>query len=437
MSTTDLSSNCKPIKTYWLLSCVAWLLFASAASWAVIGMDQKVFEQMQRVQEAAEAEDYAAAHALLNHLMARSLNDHELAQVKNLEGNIFTMEKKYPQAVASFEAVVAASNIPDGLRQSALLVLVQLQMVAENYPQAIAYSEQLLQIKQQPDSNLLALRAQCFYHQEDYPRAEAAIKSAIDVEQAAGGRARENWLLLLNAIYHFRSDYQAMVPVLDQLIRDYPKDKYVYNLAAVYGQLEQLQKQLLLLEPLYESGYLNNKSQVLLLAQLFIAEGVPAKAARVLERELNWRDVGAGEFGVGGEAPAAGWLAEQRDLELLAQAWTLAKEPKRAIAPLTRAAAMAEDGNSSLRLAHTYISVVDWAGAAVAIEQALAKGGLHDKGNALVLLGMAQYRQKQFTAAIETFARAQGFKSVAKMSEQWLTYVRGQQQKTELAEVAR
>ncbi len=429
MFTTDLFSNCKN-NAQRLLSAalLAGLLCVAGSAQAVVGMNQKVFEQMQKAQLAAEEEDFESAHDIISGLQTRRrLNEHELAQVKNLEGNIYTLEKNYDAAIESFETIVNdidRKQIPEGLLESALQVLVQLSMVGEDYKQAIAYSDQLLAIKKQPDSNVMAMRAQCFYHQEEYDAAKQAINDAIDIESALGNAAKENWLLLLNAVHHFRSDYQAMVPVLNELIRLYPNDKYVYNLAAVYGQLEQQKEQLLLLEPLYESGFLTQRSQKMLLAQLFMAEGVPVKAAKLLDKELDWRNAHVGEDAT----------VDQRDLEMLAQAWILAKEPKRAIEPLQIAATMAEDGDVYLRLAHTHISLADWASAEQAIIQALKKGELRNEGNAVVLLGMAQYRLKEFNQAIETFSRAKGMQSVADVSQQWLKYVRNQKEKYELAD---
>ena len=397
---------------------------------AVVGMNQKVFEHMQKAQVAAEVEDFDQAHDIISGLQKRrKLNEHELAQVKNLEGNIYTLQKNYGQAIRSFETIVNdinRKNIPEGLVENALQILMQLSMVNENYAQAIEYSDQLLATKENPDSNLMALRGQCFYHQEQYDEADDAIVKAINIERTAGDIAKENWLLLLNAIHHFRSDYPAMVSVLNDLIRDYPNDKYIYNLAAVYGQLERQKEQLLLLEPLYESGFLTQKSQKMLLAQLFLAEGVPVKAAQLLDQELDWRNAS-----LDGDASV-----NQRDLEMLAQAWVLAKEPQNAIEPLELAGKLSDNGEAYIRLAHTHISLSDWAGAEQAIRKALDKGELRNQGNAVILLGMSQYRQKEFNQAIKTFSRAQDIQSVAEAGDQWLRYVKDQRQKYQLAKIA-
>lgn len=424
MSTIDLFLKCKKMKMIKALLFAGVFLLLPLNGFAVTGIDQKVFEQLQKAQEAAEAENFVVAHQILDGMLGHRLNDHEAAQAKNLKASIYTIEKKYDKALPLFEEVVAIEDIPEGLRENGYTVLMQLYMAREDYAKALDYSKKLLFIKKQPDSNLLDLRGQCFFQMEDYPSAEESINQAITIEQSLGNYPKENWLLMLNAIAHVKSNYAAMVPVLNQLIRYYPKDRYVYNLAAVLGQLGKQSEQLALMESLYDAGYLTQKTQIMLLAQLFVAEGVPVKAALVLEKSLARQS--------GSEATGQ-FEAEQKDLELLGQAWVLAREPDKAVSPMAQAAAMAKDGEAYLRLAYTYNSLGDWSGVAQAVKHALDKGSLRDKGNALVLLGMAQYRLKQFNQSIETFANARGIKSVSAMSNQWLTFVQGQKEKFDLA----
>ena len=72
------------------------------------------------------------------------------------------------------------------------------------------------------------------------------------------------------------------------------------------------------------------------------------------------------------------------------------------------------------------------AGVIKAVNKALDKGQLRNEGNALVLLGMAYYKQQQYNQAIATFNRASGIADVAAISEQWQNFVQGQKDKREL-----
>lgn len=422
MFTTNLSSQwkSKAVKFFAVIVVVAAFMPEAVA---VVGINQKVFEKLQEAQLLTEEKNFAQAHEILRNLFDRKLNDHEMAQIKNLQANIYAMQNKYDKSIELFSEVIEVEDIPEGLRENAYRILMQLHMSQEQYEEALKLSDTLLVTASTVDSNLIALRGQCYYQLGDYENSEQSINDAIAMERKLNNLPKENWLLLLNAIHHAREDYSAMLPVLDQLIEYYPNDRYVYNLAAIYGQLGRQRDQLLLLEPLYESGYLTQKNQIMLLAQLFLAEGVPVKAARLLDRELKWRS----------DQPNKGSFdAEQRDIEVLAQAWTMANEPAKSVAPLTVIAKQSDNGDTYLRLAYAYNGMGDWAGVSTAVQKALNKGSLANKGNALVLLGMAQYRHKQYESAMQTFTEAQSFDSVAKMGQQWFKFVSSQHEKHEL-----
>ena len=392
----------------------------SAPVLAVVGINQKVFTKLQTLQGLVESKQFDSAQDLLAQLYQQKLNGHERAQVHNLHANLWLQQNQYNKAMSLFSQVVDAKDIPDGLRQNGLRMLMQLHMAQNNYQQALDYSERLILTLADVDAPLLALRAQCLLQIKQYSQAEEAINNAIDLAQRQGQPPQENWLLILNAIYHSQEDYSAMVPVLNRLLGLYPKDRYAYTLAAVYGQLQQRKKQLLLLEPLYDAGYLTQKNQITLLAQLMMAEGVPVKAANILEQHVNQsvRDT-----------------TSQRDLETLAQAWLMAREQERALGPLQAAAKLADNGEPYLRLAYVYHSLNNWPKVVDAVSQALIRGQLHNQGNALVLLGMAQYKQQDYASAIATFSRASGFSSVTVVSQQWQAFVESQQEKHQLLAV--
>ena len=416
MYTIALCLNCNTINRLLLTVLLVW----SAPVLAVVGINQKVFTKLQTLQGLVESKQFDSAQDLLAQLYQQKLNGHERAQVHNLHANLWLQQNQYNKAMSLFSQVVDAKDIPDGLRQNGLRMLMQLHMAQNNYQQALDYSERLILTLADVDAPLLALRAQCLLQIKQYSQAEEAINNAIDLAQRQGQPPQENWLLILNAIYHSQEDYSAMVPVLNRLLGLYPKDRYAYTLAAVYGQLQQRKKQLLLLEPLYDAGYLTQKNQITLLAQLMMAEGVPVKAANILEQHVNQsvRDT-----------------TSQRDLETLAQAWLMARELERALGPLQAAAKLADNGEPYLRLAYVYHSLNNWPKVVDAVSQALIRGQLHNQGNALVLLGMAQYKQQDYASAIATFSRASGFSSVTVVSQQWQAFVESQQEKHQLLAV--
>ncbi len=228
---------------------------------------------------------------------------------------------------------------------------------------------------------------------------------------------RENWLLLKNAIYYSRDDYRGMLKVVQQLTELYPRDRYLLNMAAIYGELGNSKRQLSLLEPLYEKGSLENSTHMVNLASLYMLHDIPYKAASMLERELA----------------AENLEPTLNNLEMLSQAWLLASRPERAAAPQKRAAGMADHGRGYLSLARIHMSLLQWEEAEWALQRAFEKGGIRDKGGARLMLGMAQFNQKNFRDARRSFARAGEEPKTENLAQQWLAYLEREEAQAELA----
>lgn len=92
--------------------------------------------------------------------------------------------------------------------------------------------------------------------------------------------------------------------------------------ASVYGQLERLDKQTVLMESSYEGGHISEGSQLRNLASLYMSEKAPYKGAIVLEKALN-------------RGPLA---ATASNFQILAQAWRFTADRDKAILTLNQAA---------------------------------------------------------------------------------------------------
>ncbi len=179
------------------------------------------------------------------------------------------------------------------------------------------------------------------------------------------------------------------------------------QLVAVYGALEREEDALAALSLADRLGLLESSQERRRLVQLQLFRGIPLAAAQLLERDL-----------------AAGRIEDsQRHLELLANAWTLAREDERAREPLTRAAEAAEDGRLWLRLGRIHLNAGRWADAQRAIERALARGGLDDEGAAQLLLGVARYERGRYEEARRAFERALAHRKTRPSARVWLELI--------------
>ena len=172
------------------------------------------------------------------------------------------------------------------------------------------------------------LLGQAYIQMEDYRQALTPIKTGVNKVRAQGNVPKENWLLLLRVCYFELDDYPKMIDTLLELLAHYPKDTYYLTLAGAYSEQGETMKQLVISEVLYEKGLITNPAYITSMASLYLLHEVPYKAAILMEKEIADEHI----------------EANVRNLRMLSQAWYQAREDRKAIPPLARAAAMSDDG---------------------------------------------------------------------------------------------
>ena len=172
-------------------------------------------------------------------------------------------------------------------------------------------------------------------------------------------------------------------------------------------------KQLALVEALLDDQRLDKGNHLLSLANLFLSQGLPHKAATLLEREMN-----SGRI-----------ESSQRNLELQSQAWYMAGEEEKAIPPLAAAASIAEGGAIHMRVVRLHMDKYDWAAAEAAAQKAVEASEGDNSGEALLLLGMAMAKSNKLELARGVFEQAAQYKKTTRLAQQWLGYIEGEQQR--------
>lgn len=383
-----------------------------------LGIGIKVFEKMQEAQVMMDQENFDEALRILDEILAQKrLNDYEVAQTISIKGSIYFQQENNKRALEMFEQVLSYENIPAGFREITLKTLAQLTFMEEDYQKALQYSRMLLETAEIPDSNTHMLIAQIYFKMENYPLALENASKAVSMEREVGNQIKENWYLVLNAIYYSMNDYKNMLEVLKELVALYPRERYIMNLASVYGQMEENKQQMLLMEPLYDAGYLAREAELMNLANLMMLYKVPYKAARVLEKGFKDGAI----------------KRTKRNLEMLAQSWQLAAEDEKSVEYFAEAAKLADDGNTYVSLGQTYMNLYRWKEAEQAFENAIKKGDLRKEGDAHLLMGMSRFYQKQYLSARKAFLDAKKFDGTEKLADQWITYMEQEQEKEEAA----
>jgi tetratricopeptide (TPR) repeat protein len=373
-------------------------------------LSQKIYEKLIEAQAEIEEKNYAQGLQMLQELRAQpKLNNFEQAQISNFFGFYYFVQEQYPQALAEYKKVIAdPEGIPEGLYVSTFYTIAQLYFQEEDYQNALEYAQRWFAATPEPSADAYMLIGQAYYQLEQVDKAFEPVRTGIEMYKAADRVPKENWYLLLRALYYEKNDYESMLPLMREIITHYPKAQYLTTLAGIYSELGRLDKMMAIIEAMYEEGHLEGKPrQIVNLASLYLMHDIPIKAADLLGEHMEAGDV----------------EDDERNLKLYSQALTQAKEYEKAINPLKEAAKKSDDGELYLSLGQSYMALDKWKEAEGALSNAIRMGGLKRPDQTRISLGLAQVELGEFEDARKTFQKAAEDKRSVKAAGQWIRYV--------------
>lgn len=380
------------------------------ASKKVPAMRNRVYTQLARAQQLADNGDKAAGFAVLDDVKERieQLNGYEQAMLWNFYGFMHYGNDDIDNAIASFKQVIAQETIPDTLYLSTVYSLAQLAMQQQDYSQALAFLQQWQDSNVKVlDANQHIMFAQVYYQDKQYQQSLTHINQAVAIANQAQEAPKENWLILQRAAYYELKQPENVTHVMEALVKHYPKSQYWLQLAGMYGEIGQEKKQLGAMEAAWLAGYVTKPSDIVMLAQLYLFNQLPYKAAKVLDDAIAKGTV----------------VAEEKHLALLAQAYISAKEDEKALPILAKASEIAEDGKYDAQLAQAYLNLDNWQLAIEYAEKALDRG-TENAGTMHLVQGMSYFNLQEFDQAILALTHSQESGSTKKVASQWLVYVK-------------
>ncbi|MCX2980558.1 hypothetical protein EYC98_06680 [Halieaceae bacterium IMCC14734] len=392
-----------------------WLIPQAAVAEKSSGMTKATYDRIAAVQELFEEDEWDTAIEKLEAITTGRVSSYERAHAFNMLGFAWYQLDNLDRAMESYRSALAQEDIPVSQTRWLLTTISQVALMAEDYVAAERYAMDLVELKYElpPEAASWVVLAQARIGQENYAGALSPMLTAIATERDAGNKPREEWLLLLSSIYYMDESFEPMRDVLYELVALYPKEKYLINLAALHGELGDSEKQLALVEALLDDEGLQRSQHRLSLVNLFFANGLPYKAAKLLQQEIDSERI----------------EANKRNLELLSQAWYMSGEKDRAIPPLEQAAAISKEGELHMRVARLYMDDYNWQGAEIAAQKAVDISSGEQLGEALLLLGMAMVNAKNLEPAKPVLARAAEHENVAEWASQWLNFVATEQRR--------
>jgi tetratricopeptide (TPR) repeat protein len=362
-------------------------------------------EIFAEVREHLGADRYPKAEAALKKLRRVKLSPYEEAQAQRLHGYIAYGKHDNAAAIEFMTKALSEDALLPADQADVLFQVAQIQGAEKRWKDVIATLGSWFKTVEKPNSVGYYLLALSNFQLEQFDAAVAPGQQAVEMAQTP----QQAWLQLLLAIQLSRKDFKAATPVLAKLISYYPDTGkgYWLQLSALYGVSEDNPRALAVMELAYRKGLLTEDRDLIRLVQLNLLQGIPHRAAMILESEMAARRI----------------QENSESFELLSGSWILAREVGKAEAPLARAAELAPKGDLYVRLAQVLMMQEKWGPAATALKNALTKGGLADPANAEFLLGISFYNEKQLAEARSWFARAQKSNATRDQAQTWLEHV--------------
>lgn len=359
------------------------------------------FERLDRAHKALEKQNYAEVLTTLEEMKRRKkLTDQERALMWQTFGYAYSAQEKYLQAVEAFENCLEAGGLDPAVEQNITYNLAQIYVILEKYKRAVELFEQWFAVTEKPSAGAHYMFAIAYMRSEQFEKAIPQAEKAI----AKSSKVKETYLQMALSLYFETKKYAKAASVLERLAAHFPKKVYWTQLSAVYSELGKQKKAMTAMELAYLQGLLTKESELLNLAQLYLYNDLPYKAANVMEKALA-------EGAVQGDASA--W-------QILADSWLQAREREKAMAPLRKAAELSDNGRLYVRLGQLHLGEEEWRQARAAIRKGMQKGGLRDVGQAHLLAGIAYAGERNWEGAERSFEAAKGYKSSQRMAEGWL-----------------
>ncbi len=363
-------------------------------------------KKITEAQAALNNKQLENSHAILQGLIEQGRNSpYENGLAWHMLGYFHYQNGDLKRSAQAYEKALSF-DIPPTLAQDTRKVLGQVYASDGNCSRAVTLFEQWLAQATTNTEDVHLWTAQCNYQLGQFKPAVTHINQAISTMLARNERPKESWLALLQASLAQLDEARSRIDTLKMLLRWYPNAEYWLALASAFGQLDQMNDYLATLAVAERKQLLNNETQYLTLASVYYTQQIPYQAAQILEEGLRKKLVRDNE----------------KNLRFLASCYTIAQEFEKAIEPLQRAAAHANDGETDALLGNALFQLARWEAAANAMEVALNKGGLKQRDTLWLMLGQTYLNLHQFDRAIYAFQQVLPNESRSHQAEQWIKY---------------
>jgi tetratricopeptide (TPR) repeat protein len=368
-------------------------------------MDPNVGRHLKAAVAELQEQHYAQAEAELGELNMDHLSPYERSRAEQLFAVAEQLLGHYEGAREHLKQAIASGGLNDQEVSTARFQLARLYMAENQWKEGAAALEEWFKTAQNPNSAAYHLLAVAYYQMGNHSAALVPAQKAVDL---GGARPQPSWLQLLLAIQLDLKQYKPAIGTVKRLIEQDPSNKsYWLQLAGLESTVGDSSGAAVAIELPYRAGWFSGEENALRLTQFLIQAGIPYRAGETLAQAMQRGEV----------------KSDLQNINLLSNCWLASKEYEKAIKPMRRAADLSPTGENYLRLAQVYVQREDWPNATDTLRLAIDRGNLKNTGDALLLMGIASYNQKQPALARTWFEKAKAYSTSRSHAEGWLIHI--------------
>jgi tetratricopeptide (TPR) repeat protein len=324
--------------------------------------------------------------------------DYELAMVRQYL--VYAHMAAEEPAIARDIAIklLKGGQLPTEAAHGLNWLTAQIAYQLEDYDACIHYAQQWIAAESTPSAKAHFLAGYSHYQLKQLRAAEKHLEHAIALVK----EIPDDWRRVLLAVYLDGKRYRKAETVLHALIEREPHNRSWWNyLVAVYIEQGKEDKALAALMLAHHRSQLDT-NDLMRIVQLYSSNGIPEKAARLLQ---GWLKAGRLE-------------ATHKTLRLQFELWHLACEHGPALQALEKAASLTDNGEDYFLLGRLYFERNQWQKARHALQRGL-RHGVKERAKAQYLLGVAAFNCGDPHTAQQAFEKASKHPELGKIVAYW------------------
>jgi tetratricopeptide (TPR) repeat protein len=370
-------------------------------------ISESTYKRMERIIDAIGKGEYAESEKKLDELAQNSRGDYEKAIILQTLAFVYASQNQEAKAIKTFEAALATNALPQQVHEQMMFNIAQLYIADDKWDKGMEQLNAYLAESCNPLPDAHVLLASVYAEKKRWQDSLKQVNLAI----AKAKTPKEPWLQLKLALHYELKEMPRCAEVLVHLVALVPtKEDYWKQLSGILFEVRKDPEALAVLALAERRGYINEETEYRNLSNMYMFMQIPLKAATLLQRGVDAKQVEANE----------------KNLESLANAWLLAREYDKAEGAMKRAAAASDKGELYKRLGQIQIENENWKGALESLQQARRKGGVKEPGELAFLTGVVAVELKQWNTADAALREAMQHEKTAKIAAQWLAHLQAE-----------